>query len=310
MKATVIIPNYRHAPYLRERIDSVLNQTYPDFEVIILDDCSPDDSREVIETYRGAPHISRIIYNETNSGSTFRQWRKGFELAQGECIWIAESDDYADPHFLERCMEQFELHPDCVLAYTESRLVNAAGEPLPRELKQAVHTDRPCDLWDGEEFVRRNMLIHNVVYNASMAVFRKSAIPADERYTQFRMNGDWLFWCEVARRGRVAHINSRLNCFRQHERKVTVETLRDGSALIEIARLYRILFEIVPLRTSTRRAVIGKISRRVLRAVKKLSPETRRAVLDVWRREYGNLFLARAWYEIYKILHLQPPFHL
>ena len=75
---------------------------------------------------------------------------------------------------------------------------------LARELKQAVHTARPCDLWEGEEFVRRNMLIHNVVYNASMAVFRKSAIPSDERYTQFRMNGDWLFWCEVARRGRVA----------------------------------------------------------------------------------------------------------
>ena len=85
----------------------------------------------MIETYRGEPHIAHIVYNETNSGSTFRQWHKGFELAQGECIWIAESDDYADPHFLECCMEQFERYPDCVLAYTESRLVDAAARRCP-----------------------------------------------------------------------------------------------------------------------------------------------------------------------------------
>lgn len=310
MKVSVIIPNYRHAPYLRERIDSVLNQTYRDFEVIILDDCSPDDSRTVIDGYRGRPEVAHIIYNEANSGSTFRQWRKGFELAQGEFIWIAESDDYADPRFLERCMEAFERHPDCVLAYAESRLVDADGKPLPRELKQAVHTDRSCDVWEGEAFVRRNMLIHNVVYNASMAVFRKSAIPDDERYTRFRMNGDWLFWCEVALQGKVVHINERLNCFRQHLQKVTVATARDGSALVEIAELYRVLFEIVPLKPMTRRAVIGKISRRVLRGVKKLPAENRRAVLDAWQAAYGDLFLARVWYEIYKILHLQPPIHL
>ena len=99
MKVSVIIPNYRHALYLKERIDSVLEQTYRDFEVIILDDCSPDDSREIIETYRTREKIAHIVYNERNSGSTFMQWQKGFDLAQGEYIWIAESDDFADPGF-------------------------------------------------------------------------------------------------------------------------------------------------------------------------------------------------------------------
>lgn len=310
MKVSVIIPNYCHAPYLRERIDSVLAQTYRDFEVIILDDCSPDDSRAVIDSYRGRPEVTHIVYNEKNSGSTFRQWHKGFDLAQGEYIWIAESDDYADPQFLECCMTAFEQQPECVLAYAESRLVDAGGQPLTKELMQAVHTARPCDFWDGKEFVRRNMLVSNTVYNASMAVFRKSAIPADASYTRFRMNGDWLFWCEVARQGRVAHINRRLNCFRQHPRKVTVTTARDGSALAEIAELYRIFFEIVPLKPATRLAVIGKISRRVLRGVKKLPAENRRMVLDIWRKTHGSLFWARVWYEIYKILHLQPPIHL
>ena len=95
---SVIIPNYCHAKYLDQRIQSVLNQTYQNFEVIILDDCSPDGgaSKAVIEKYRNNSHVSHIVYNENNSGSPFKQWKKGADMAQGELLWIAESDDYAD----------------------------------------------------------------------------------------------------------------------------------------------------------------------------------------------------------------------
>ena len=68
---SVIIPNYCHAPYLRQRIDSVLAQSYPDFEVVLLDDCSTDGSREVIERYRNHPRIKQIVYNDRNGGSAF-----------------------------------------------------------------------------------------------------------------------------------------------------------------------------------------------------------------------------------------------
>lgn len=61
---SVIVPNFCHAPYLEERIESILAQTYRDFELILLDDCSTDDSREVLERYRQHPNVSRIVYNE------------------------------------------------------------------------------------------------------------------------------------------------------------------------------------------------------------------------------------------------------
>ena len=98
---SVIIPNYNHAVYLDERIKSVLNQTYQNFELIILDDCSPDNgaSMAIIEKYRNNPHISHIVYNDVNSGSTFKQWHKGLELAKGDLIWIAESDDNCEKSF-------------------------------------------------------------------------------------------------------------------------------------------------------------------------------------------------------------------
>ena len=98
---SVIVPNYCHAPYLRERIDSILNQTYQDFELILLDDCSTDNSREVLESYRNREHVSHILINEQNTGNTFLQWEKGLLLTKGEYVWIAESDDVAEPRFLE-----------------------------------------------------------------------------------------------------------------------------------------------------------------------------------------------------------------
>lgn len=96
---SVIIPNYCHAPYLEQRITSVLNQTYTNFEVIILDDNSPDNSVEIINQFKNDEHIKHIVVNEKNSGSTFIQWNRGIELSQGEIIWIAESDDYCEPTF-------------------------------------------------------------------------------------------------------------------------------------------------------------------------------------------------------------------
>ncbi len=93
MRVSVILPNYNHSKYLKQRIDSILNQTFQDFELILLDDNSPDDSVDIIESYRDHKRVSHIHLNKENSGSTFKQWERGFSLAKGEYIWIAESDD-------------------------------------------------------------------------------------------------------------------------------------------------------------------------------------------------------------------------
>lgn len=114
---SVIVPNYNHARFLDERMESILGQTFQNFEVIILDDLSTDNSREVIEKYRNDPHVSQIVYNEQNSGSPFKQWNKGFRLAKGKLVWIAESDDSCEPTMLERLVRCFEQHPDLSYAF-------------------------------------------------------------------------------------------------------------------------------------------------------------------------------------------------
>lgn len=116
---SIILPNYNHAAFLFERIESILQQSYQDFEIIILDDKSTDNSREIIERYRSHPKISRIIYSDSNGGSPFLQWKKGIELATADWIWIAETDDIADPSFLAEAANIIQNQPGISCYYTD-----------------------------------------------------------------------------------------------------------------------------------------------------------------------------------------------
>src|SRR5206468_9731239 len=113
---SVVVPNYNHARYLRRRIDSILSQTYQDFELILLDDSSTDNSREILDSYLDNAKV-RIEYNDKNSGTVFKHWNKGVRMACGQYIWMAESDDYADPRFLARMVPILEVQTEVTFAY-------------------------------------------------------------------------------------------------------------------------------------------------------------------------------------------------
>lgn len=209
---SVIIPNYNHARYLEERIQSVLNQTYQNFEIIILDDCSIDNSKEVIEKYRLMPQVTKIVYNETNSGSTFKQWNKGFELAKGELIWIAESDDKCEATFLEELIIPFTNDDKCVLSYCLSMRFDDSGKLYDKYRDQG-----PDELLLGEKYISFYMSRGTAIKNASSALIKKEvALQIDNRYTGFKGAGDRLFWVFIAEQGHVAIVKKYLNLFRQH----------------------------------------------------------------------------------------------
>ena len=129
---SVILPNYNHAPFLKERIDSILAQTYQDFELILLDDCSTDNSVALLQTYADNPHVSALVCNEANTGNTFLQWDKGIRLARGRYIWIAESDDVAHPQFLEATVSALDARRDAVMCLTGSILIDDRSRRLKR----------------------------------------------------------------------------------------------------------------------------------------------------------------------------------
>ena len=224
MFVSVIIPNYNHARYLPERLESVLGQTYQNFEVIILDDCSTDDSREVIERYRTNSHISQIIYNEENSGRVFKQWKKGLSLAKGDLMWIAESDDKCEPTFLERLVQCFIDHPTLSLAFSKSLLFNDAGKTWTMDtegLSEGVYSSR--------DFISRFMSRGCPMLNASACLFSKAAFEKiDDRYTEFRCSGDRMFWTLISEQGDVAVVGDRLNHYRKHGENTTAYGFQHG----------------------------------------------------------------------------------
>ena len=124
-KVSIIVPSYNHSMFLKGRLESIYNQTFNDFEVILLDDCSADDSKSILKEYANHPKTSYCVFNDKNSGSPFKQWGKGLALAKGEFVWIAESDDVAHPAFLTSTMSSADSNTS--LIFTRSKIIDATG---------------------------------------------------------------------------------------------------------------------------------------------------------------------------------------
>jgi glycosyltransferase involved in cell wall biosynthesis len=218
---SIIVPNYNHAPFLKQRIDTILNQTFQDFEIIILDDASTDGSLEILKSYKNNYKVSHLILNEVNSGSPFKQWQKGIDLAKGKYLWIAESDDYSDVHFLECCLLKLKNADVC---YTQSVDVNAKGEIVKQRIDYTKKFQP--NIWEqdfsmiGKQFVTQYMLIKNVIPNASSVVFKKELIQSkiiNDIFLNMKMCGDWYFWTSVCLNSKIAFIATPLNYFRTHD---------------------------------------------------------------------------------------------
>ncbi len=149
-QVTVIVPNYNHALFLRQRLDSIYGQSYRNFRVILLDDCSNDESRTILEEYaRKYPEQTKLIVNTVNGGSVFAQWRKGIQSAQSGFIWIAESDDFAEPEFLETVIPFFQDEA-VMIAYSRTVFVGPHGSPIDFTFDGYVSSVGNGAKWKGD----------------------------------------------------------------------------------------------------------------------------------------------------------------
>ena len=227
---SVIVPNYNHAPYLKQRIDSILGQTYQDFELILLDDCSTDGSRDLMEGYRSNPHVSQIVFCEANSGSAFRQWDKGIELAKGEWVWVAESDDYAEPTFLEHMIAAVTKVPQCSLAYAATWWVDEQGNKL-----WDTPTGTNVHIYEGHDFIRQKLAVSNSIANVSESIFRRDCYHSTDsyRYEHMRLCGDWYFYILLAKQGSVVEVEEPLSYYLQHHGNISNDAEHRGLTFLE-----------------------------------------------------------------------------
>ena len=232
---SIIVPNYNHAKFLKQRIDSILSQTYDDYELIILYDCSTDNSKDIIESYRGNPHVAHIVYNETNSGCLFSQWQKGLSLAKGEWIWIAESDDYCEAAFLEKLISKTK--DDVSLVFCKSDIVDENGQSFSDSTVWLSDlTGQTLDhdfIMEGTSFFYGMHAYKNIVSNTSSVIFKKENIGKIVFPDNYKMCGDWLFFAQMSLLGKVAYVYEPLNHWRQHSKT----TRNTGSLDLERLRL-------------------------------------------------------------------------
>ena len=246
-RVSAIVPNYNHARFLGQRLDSILAQTYENIEILILDDCSTDDSRAVIEGYREKyPGRIRTLYNEENSGNVFRQWRKGIENSTGELVWICESDDFCEPDFLEHLVKNFKDR-SVNIAFGRIQFSHEDGsfrqgldqyrENAEPGIWSAPRT-RPARRWFAGGFG-----VNNVIANVGGCIFRRQLLPEAvwDEAANYSTLGDWFLYCHLAGGGQISYEPSAVAYFRLHDSNTSVASYVTPGYYEEHERLMSLL---------------------------------------------------------------------
>jgi glycosyltransferase involved in cell wall biosynthesis/protein-L-isoaspartate O-methyltransferase len=229
-RVSVVVPNFNYARHVVARLRSILAQTVPIFELIILDDASTDDSVARICAWLDENQVeAQLVVNTVNSGCVARQWARGVALARGDFVWIAEADDLCSPSLLRTLLAPLE-DDTVVLSYCESRQIDEDGSLLAPDysdyLKDISSTRwREAYVRDGREEVAHALAIKNTIPNVSAVLFRRTALAEIlaeqlEEIAGYRQAADWYVYLEVLGRGRVAFSPDNCNAHRRHSASV------------------------------------------------------------------------------------------
>ena len=221
IEVSIIVPNYNHYNFLQQRFDSILNQDFENYEVIILDDCSTDLSYSKIEELRNHPKVSHIVFNEENSGSPFKQWQRGLLLAKGKYIWIAESDDVAESSFLGKMVPFLSKNENAGLVFCNMKYIDDKGEIIGDTnnwFNKYTKSEDYFTKFNGIEFCKKHLLRYNIIQNASGLLFKRDLVSNNINWidTSLRSSGDWKLWINIAINSDIICVNEYLNYYRHH----------------------------------------------------------------------------------------------
>ena len=230
-KVSVVIPTYNRANFIAESIQSVLDQTFTDFEIVIIDDGSTDNTREVIDSFRDR----RIRYTHQENGGVGSASNRGFELSAGEYIAFFSSDDILVEDALERGVEALDRHPEVAFSYGQIYLMDERGHVFGlRKPRHGHATVRP-----GTEEIRKAIIDGNHI-PAMTIMARRNCLFEVGLYDPAFSDGseDLDLWVRLARKYPVAYIPAPLAKYRMHSGCMTIaravdEELETKSRILE-----------------------------------------------------------------------------
>ncbi len=232
-KVTVLIPVYNAEPYLKECIESILNGTFTDFELLLIDDCSTDSSVEIIRSVTD-PRI-RLVVNSRNMGIA-RNRNKGFDLSRGGYIAFVDNDDISTPDRLEKQTAFMDAHPEVGFCGSWIQEIYADGRPIENGLIEYPASDaeirerlfRECPIWNPSLMIRQSVITRNNLYHDA----------------DFTLGEDFELFVRASRVTQMANIPEVLYLYRRHDHQATTHRTFDAWRNSNIVRMQLMLDEV------------------------------------------------------------------
>lgn len=222
---TFVVPCYKLAHLLPQCVNSILQQTFQNYEILIMDNCSPDNTPEVAASFQD-PRVKHIR-NEANIGH-IRNFNKGIEMASGKYVMLISPDDWlATPQTLERYVSMMEQNPGVGFSFCRAIEVHGSKEVGIASWTDLGEQDR---VWEGASFLMRLIQGDCVVLSAAMV--QKEFY---EKYGKFSLEmphaNDWYLWCVLSLHGQVGYLAEPMVFVRMHEESLTSAFNQGGNPL-------------------------------------------------------------------------------
>jgi glycosyltransferase involved in cell wall biosynthesis len=215
---SIVVASYNHAGYLTQRMDSLVAQTYPNIEILVIDDCSPDNSVEILERYASNPRVT-LIRREKNGGWVAVS-NQGIEMARGEYILFANCDDDCSPTVIERLVEAISASPTIGIAFCKSWMVDENDQVLGNDYEireRAFQLKCVKDAFIERGEMQRFLLYSCVIPNLSAALIRRNCFKVSGNFSKnYRVCSDWDLFFRIADNFDFCYVAEPLNRFRQH----------------------------------------------------------------------------------------------
>lgn len=246
IKISVVVPNYNYERFLLQRIYSILSQNYKLYEIIILDDNSKDNSVELIKKIESAvsKYVNiKLVINKENSGSAFKQWQKGFEIANGDYLWIAEADDYCEKNLIRNLVKPISKSKNVIISYSDTAFINTNGNIILKSIKPEIDIQKTGH-WNknyqnnGISEIENYCFLNNTIANVSSSIIKNGKYGMYlEKAGTFKQCGDWYLYVKLIENGDICYTDKILNYYRVHGNNVS-STMNKNKHIDEIDSLY------------------------------------------------------------------------
>jgi glycosyltransferase involved in cell wall biosynthesis len=212
-KVSIGMPVYNGENFLHESLKSLLSQSFRDFELIISDNASTDDTESICRYYQAQDSRIKYSRNQENLGAS-RNYNKVFSLASGEYFKWAAHDDICHPDFLEKCVRVLDNDPSIVLAYTECNRIDENGEEIYKWVNLPQDFSSPFASQRAEEVITKNSWV------LIFGLIRSEILSMTPLLGNFNMH-DWILVFELALHGKFYKVPELLFSFRKHPSQFT-----------------------------------------------------------------------------------------